>query len=145
MGMFGVLDISSAGMDVQQARLEVAASNIANARTTGKDGATYKPLAVVVRSAIADAQGAAGSPVTVGQLPMPVVAEVVQQNVAPKLVYDPGHPDADEKGMVALPGVDPINSMMDLISISRGYEANLRAFDITRSLLQRTLDLGRNR
>ena len=145
MGMFGVLDISSAGMDVQQARLEVAASNIANARTTGKDGATYKPLAVVVRSAIADAQGAAGSPVTLGQLPMPVVSEVVQQNVAPKLVYDPGHPDADEKGMVALPGVDPINSMMDLISISRGYEANLRAFDITRSLLQRTLDLGRNR
>lgn len=145
MGMFGVLDISSAGMDVQQARLEVAASNIANARTTGKDGATYKPLAVVVRSAIADAQGAAGSPVTLGQLPMPVVSEVVQQNVAPKLVYDPGHPDADEKGMVALPGVDPVNSMMDLISISRGYEANLRAFDITRSLLQRTLDLGRNR
>jgi flagellar basal-body rod protein FlgC len=145
MGMFGVLDISSAGMDVQQARLEVAASNIANARTTGKDGATYKPLAVVVRSAIAEAQGAAGSPVTVGQLPMPMVAEVVQQNVAPKLVYDPGHPDADERGMVALPGVDPITSMLDLISISRGYEANLRAFDITRSLLQRTLDLGRNR
>jgi flagellar basal body rod protein FlgC len=47
--------------------------------------------------------------------------------------------------MVSLPGVDPVNSMLDLISISRGYEANLRAFDITRSLLQRTLDLGRNR
>lgn len=145
MGMFGVLDISSAGMDVQQARLEVAASNIANARTTGKDGATYKPLAVVVRSAIAEAQGAAGSPVTTAQLPMPMVAEVVQTNAPPKLVYDPGHPDADERGMVALPGVDPITSMMDLISISRGYEANLRAFDITRSLLQRTLDLGRSR
>jgi flagellar basal-body rod protein FlgC len=145
MGMFGVLDISSAGMDVQQARLEVAASNIANARTTGKDGATYKPLAVVVRSAIAEAQGAAGTPTTTANLPVPVVAEVVQQDVAPKLVYDPGHPDADAKGMVALPGVDPVSSMLDLISISRGYEANLRAFDITRSLLQRTLDLGRNR
>jgi flagellar basal-body rod protein FlgC len=145
MGMFGVLDISSAGMDVQQARLEVAASNIANARTTGKDGATYKPLAVVVRSAIAEAQGAAGAPTTTANLPVPVVAEVVQQDVAPKLVYDPGHPDADEKGMVSLPGVDPVGSMLDLISISRGYEANLRAFDITRSLLQRTLDLGRNR
>ena len=145
MGMFGVLDISSAGMDVQQARLEVAASNIANARTTGANGATYKPLAVVVRSAIADAQGAAGAPITTDNLPLPVVAEVVQQDVAPKLVYDPGHPDADERGMVALPGVDPITSMLDLISISRGYEANLRAFDITRSLLQRTLDLGRGR
>ncbi len=145
MGMFGVLDISSAGMDVQQARLEVAASNIANARTTGANGATYKPLAVVVRSAIAEAQGAAGMPTTTANLPVPVIAEVVQQDVAPKLVYDPGHPDADERGMVSLPGVDPITSMLDLISISRGYEANLRAFDVTRSLLQRTLDLGRNR
>ena len=145
MGMFGVLDISSAGMDVQQARLEVTASNIANARTTGKDGATYQPLAVVVRSAIAEAQGPAGTPTTVANLPVPRVADVVPMNVAPKLVYDPGHPDADARGMVSLPGVDPVSSMMDLISISRGYEANLRAFDITRSLLQRTLDLGRNR
>ena len=144
MGMFGVLDISSAGMDVQQARLEVAASNIANTRTTGTGTAAYKPLAVDVRSAIAEAQGAAGTPYNAAQLPMPV-SEVVEQDVAPKLVYDPGHPDADARGMVALPGVDPVTSMLDLISISRGYEANLRAFDITRSLLQRTLDLGRGR
>jgi flagellar basal-body rod protein FlgC len=143
--MFGVLDISSAGMDVQQARLEVAASNIANTRTTGTGGAAYKPLTVVVRSAIAEAQGAAGTPINPAQLPIPMVAEVVEQDVAPTLVYDPGHPDADARGMVALPGVDPITSMLDLISISRGYEANLRAFDITRSLLQRTLDLGRGR
>ena len=144
MGMFGILDISSAGMDVQQARLEAAASNIANARTTGENGAVYKPLTVVVRSAIAQAMGAAGTPIDTANLPLPT-AEVVTQDVAPKLVYDPGHPDADERGMVSLPGVDPVSSMLDLISISRGYEANLRAFDITRSLLQRTLELGKNR
>jgi flagellar basal-body rod protein FlgC len=142
--MFGIFDISSAGMDVQQARLEAAASNIANARTTGENGAVYKPLTVVVRSAIAGARASAGMPVTLDELPRPV-AEVVETNVAPKLVYDPGHPDADAQGMVSLPGVDPVTSMLDLLSISRGYEANLRAFDITRSLLQRTLDLGRNR
>ena len=145
MGMFGVLEVSSAGMDVQQARLEVAASNIANARTTSENGAVYKQLTVVVRSAIAEAQGEAGSPTTVQNLPLPMVAEVVEMNVAPKLAYEPGHPDADERGMVALPGVDPVSSMLDLISISRGYEANLRAFDITRSLLQRTLEMGRGR
>jgi len=144
MGMFGVLDISSAGMDVQQARLEAAASNIANARTTSATGEPYKPLSVVVRSAVAQAMGPAGSPVSSDNLPLPT-AEVVTQDVAPKLVYDPGHPDADANGMVALPGVDPVGSMLDLLSISRGYEANLRAFDITRSLLQRTLDIGRNR
>ena len=145
MGMFGVLDISAAGMDVQQARLEVAASNIANARTTGKGGAAYKPLAVVVRSAIAGA-----GPARHGDRPRKTCRgrwsrKWWRQDVAPKLVYDPGHPDADERGMVSLPGVDPITSMLDLVSISRGYEANLRAFDITRSLLQRTLDLGRGR
>jgi flagellar basal-body rod protein FlgC len=145
MSMFSVLDISSSGMDVQQARLEAAATNIANARTTGKAGEAYKPLAVVIRSAIVDAQAAAGGEVTASQLPRPVVAEVVESNAAPKLVYEPGHPDADERGMVQLPGVDPVGSMMELISISRSYEANLRAFDITRSLLQRTLDLGKNR
>ncbi len=104
----------------------------------------YKPLTVVVRSAIAQEMGAAGTPIDTANLPLPT-AEVVTQDVAPKLVYDPGHPDADERGMVSLPGVDPVSSMLDLISISRGYEANLRAFDITRSLLQRTLDLGKNR
>jgi len=144
MGMFGVLDISSAGMDVQQARLEAAASNIANARTTGENGQAYQPLTVVVRSAIAQEIGPAGTPITAENMPLPT-ALVVAQDVAPKMVYDPGHPDADANGMVALPGVDPVSSMLDLISISRGYEANLRAFDITRSLLQRTLDLGRNR
>jgi flagellar basal-body rod protein FlgC len=144
MGLFGIVDISAAGMDVQQARLEAAASNIANARTTGENGAVYKPLTVVVRNAIAGAPAAAGMPVTLGELPRPM-AQLVETNAAPKLVYDPGHPDADVRGMVSLPGVDPVNSMLDLLSISRGYEANLRAFDITRSLLQRTLDLGRNR
>jgi len=143
-GLFSVLDISSAGMDVQQARLEAVASNIANARTTNPDGTAYQPLSVVVHSAVAQAAGAAGTPITADQLPRPSF-EMATQDLPPKLVYDPGHPDADARGMVALPNVDPVSSMLDLLSISRGYEANLRAFDITRSLLQRTLDLGRGR
>ena len=71
MGMFGILDISSAGMDVQQARLEAAASNIANARTTGEGGAVYQPLTVVVRSAAAQEHGTAGMPVSLDNLPLP--------------------------------------------------------------------------
>ena len=63
-------------------------------------------------------------------------------NVTPKRVYEPGNPDADKDGFISLPGVDPIGSMMDLLEISRSYEANLRAFDITRNLMQRTLDIG---
>lgn len=147
MGFFNVLDISAAGMEVQQARLAVAASNMANARTTrAADGGVYQPMQVVVTSR----QGEVPSGVVtqsggVVSLPMPVVSTVTAAEASPQLVYDPGHPDADERGFVRLPGVDPITSMMDLVSISRGYEANLRAFDVTRTLLQRTLDMWRGR
>jgi flagellar basal-body rod protein FlgC len=73
------------------------------------------------------------------------VQSVVQTESTPRLVYDPGHPDADERGFVSMPAIDSIGTMMELISVSRGYEANLRAFDVTRSLLQRTIDMGNSR
>jgi len=152
--MFNILDISAAGMDVQQARLAVAASNLANAQTTAPQGSTpYQPLTVVVRTSTANGTQAAaptfatanGATDPVDLLPRPAVAATVALDEPPRLVYNPGHPDADSRGFVSLPGVDPITSMMDLISISRGYEANLRAFDITRTLLQKTLDTENRR
>ena len=148
MGLFNILDISAAGMDVQQARLQAAALNLANSRTSTAPGAEpYRPLSVVVHSVstpsvVATLDGAGDASET---LPRPVVAQTVPTSVAPRLVYDPGHPDADARGFVSLPGVDPISSMMELISISREYEANLRAFDVTRALLQKTLDIGGRR
>jgi flagellar basal-body rod protein FlgC len=156
MSMFNILDISAAGMDVQQARLAVAASNLANSQTTSSQGsAPYQPLAVIVRTATADGAETSAPPVSfegadasadpVDLLPRPAVAATVALDAPPRLLYNPGHPDADSRGFVSLPGVDPITSMMDLISISRGYEANLRAFDVTRTLLQKTLDAENRR
>lgn len=143
MDLFGVFDISSAGMSVEQSRLAVAASNLANARTSSAaNGTPFQPLRAVVQStsyASVEASLAAES------LPRPVVQNVVATETAPRLVYDPGHPDADDSGFVAMPAVDPLSSMMELISVSRGYEANLRAFDVTRHLLQRTIDMGNKR
>ena len=145
MGLFSILDMSSAGMDVQQARLAAATANIANARTTrAADGEVYRPLQVVVSGEPGGAL-AADAGVARAALPVPVASTVTAEDVQPQLVFDPGHPDADSKGFVQLPGVDPITSMMDLISIARGYEANVRAFDVTRTLLQRTLELWRSR
>ena len=135
MGMFGVLDVSSAGLGVQQARLEAAASNLANANSTrGADGALYRPLNVVL-----------GTRLIGGVLQQPTVVGVVPTDTAPRQVYEPGHPDADERGFINLPGVDTLSTMLDLMSISRSYEANLRVFDITRTLLQRTLEMGARR
>jgi|SRR6185437_272207 len=142
MGLTQVFDISSAGMDVQQLRLQVAASNIANARTTSAPGtAPYQPLTVIVRASTPQAAAAGGALQAEG-LARPFAQEVVPLNVPPKRVYEPGNPDADKDGFISLPGVDPISSMMDLLEISRSYEANLRAFDITRNLMQRTLEMG---
>ncbi len=136
LGLFNVLDISAAGMDVQQARLETASLNLANSQSTATPGAAvYQPLTVVVHS----------EPGNVNALPVPVVAATAPLNVPPRMVYDPGHPDANAQGFVAMPGVDPISSMLDLISISRAYEANLRAFDVTRTLLQKVIDIGSHR
>jgi len=135
MSMFRVLDISSAGLSVEQTRLEAASSNLANANTTRtKDGAMYQPLAVVVGSQVVDG--------TAGMVQKPVVMDMVSTNAKPRLVYEPGHPDANEKGFVTKPGIDTLSTMMDLMSISRSYEANLRVFDITRTLLQKTLEIG---
>jgi flagellar basal-body rod protein FlgC len=148
MGLLNVLDISSAGLDVQRSRLEIAAANLANAQTTSPSAATaYQPLAVIVRSIVPSQSDATrgDSHVTEDSLPRPVVDSVEPMNVAPRRMYEPGHPDADAQGFVTYPGVDPVATMLDLISISRSYEANLKAFDITRSLLQRTLDMGSQR
>ena len=147
MGLFNIFDLSAAGMEVQQARLAVAAANMANARTTrSSDGEIYQPLQVVVTSRQGEVSaGVATQSDGAVALPVPVVSTVTAAETSPQLVYEPGHPDADERGFVRLPGVDPITSMMDLVSISRSYEANLRAFDITRSLIQRTLDMWRGR
>lgn len=143
MDLFGVFDISSAGMSVEQSRLAVAASNLANARTTaGADGTPYQPMKAVVHAA---SYAGVEAGLAAEALPRPVVQDVVPTEAAPRLVYDPGHPDADERGFVSLPGVDSLSTMMELISVSRGYEANLRAFDITRRLLQSTIDMGNSR
>lgn len=140
MGMMSILSMSAAGMGVERARLEVEAANLANAQTPISAGsAAYEPLAVVVRSAAATELGAGALQQV---LPQPYVAEVVPIKAAPRRVYEPGYPGADAQGYVNYPGVDPVTTMLDLISITRGYEANLKAFDITRTLLEHTLQMG---
>ena len=144
MGLFNILDISAAGLSVERARLEVGVTNLANAQTTTPPGGTaYQPLEAIVRSSSpAQMNPSVAGGALEDTLPRPFVAELVPMTTNPRRVYDPGHPDADAQGFVSYPGIDPVTSMMDLVSISRSYEANVKAFDITRSLLERTLEMG---
>lgn len=146
MDISSIFDISAAGMNLERMRLEVSAVNLANANTTrGVDGQPFTPLQVVVHSGATSFDAMFESlrgPDATGALP---VGEVEPADVPPRQVYDPGHPDADASGFVSYPGVNPVSEMVQLISVTRAYEANVRAFNAARSMATKALEIGSGR
>jgi flagellar basal-body rod protein FlgC len=153
MSFFGALDISASGLTASRVRMDVVAENLANAQTTrGPNGGPYRRKEVVLQtagsgdgfqSALASAAGsipgARGS-----QQPGGVqVTGIVEDGSQPRMVYDPSHPDANAQGYVAMPNVNPVTEMVDLISSSRTYEANVTAMQTAKSMFSKTFDLLR--
>lgn len=126
--------IAQSGLLAQRVRLNVTASNLANAQVTRTlEGGPYKAKNVVLQAV----------PLTQDE---PVLQQVkvkaIQDDPSPfREVYDPGHPDADERGIVRYPNVDVITEMVELLSASRAYEANLAVLSTTKSMFLRTLEL----
>ena len=153
MGMFDALNVSATGLTAERLRMDVTAENLANAQTTrGADGQPYRRKEVVLAEVqsggfgaqLAKAVGAGsgfGSPPT--QPGGVEVSGITQDQTPGKLVYDPGHPDADAKGYVRMPNVDTVAEMVDLISASRAYEANVTAMNSAKQMFSKTLDLLR--
>jgi flagellar basal-body rod protein FlgC len=135
MGLFDALRISSSGMSAERLRMDVIAENLANANTTrGPGGQPYQRQEVLLESA---------SP-SFGQVLGGVqVAGIISDPTPPRRVYDPGHPDADKNGYVTLPNVNPVNEMVDLITASRGYEANVTAMTAAKQMFTKSLDVLR--
>lgn len=135
--------IAAAGsaLTAERVRLETAVSNLANAESTrGPDGQPYRRRDVVLASAPVEAFDAAlGRAAATGVR----VVEVVEDADAPRRRYEPGHPDADLEGYVALPNVNPAEEMVDLVGAARAYQANLTAVGLIRDVIQRSLELGR--
>jgi flagellar basal-body rod protein FlgC len=152
MGMFDALNVSATGLTAERLRMDVTAENLANAQTTrGADGRPYRRKEVVLGE-IAQGGGfgaqltrAMAPPTRVsGAAPGGVQVEAITQDAAPgKLVYDPGHPDADAKGYVRMPNVDTVAEMVDLITAQRGYEANVTAMQTAKAMFAKTLDILR--
>ncbi len=146
MSDFSIFDISASGMSVERVRLQVSSINIANANTTRtQNGQTYKPLTVISSTSFADnfikSVSYYGS---VESMPQGVkVDDITERNVQPRLVYEPSHPHANDSGYVAYPNINPVTEMVDLINISRSYEANARAFNATKKMMQSALDIGK--
>jgi flagellar basal-body rod protein FlgC len=150
MGMFDAIGVSATGLTAERLRMDVTAENLANAQTTrGADGQPYRRKEVVLAevqsggfgSQLAKAIGAGSAS---GSQPGGVeVAGITQDQTPGKLVYDPGHPDADADGYVRMPNVDTVAEMVDLISASRAYEANVTAMNAAKQMFSKTLDLLR--
>jgi len=126
--------IAQSGLLAQRVRLNVTATNLANAQVTRSlEGGPYRAKNVVLKAVPLD-------PATPFLQKVEVVA--IRDDPSPfKEVYDPGHPDADERGIVKYPNVDVITEMVELLSASRAYEANLAVLSTTKSMYLRTLDL----
>ena len=124
---------TAGGLDAQRTRLEVIAQNLANIHTTKTaDGGPYQRQVVNFAEAL-DATGNSS-----------VHVESVTRDLSRGSArFDPSHPHADEKGLVHMPNVSLSHEMVDMLSASRAYEANLSAAKTSRSLAQKALEIGR--
>jgi flagellar basal-body rod protein FlgC len=135
MGLFDALNVSASGMSAERLRMDVIASNLANANTTrGADGQPYRRQEVILQEK---------SPSFGEVLGGVMVAGIVDDPTPPRRVYDPGHPDADKNGYVTMPNVNPVTEMVDLNTSSRGYEANVTAMNAAKQMFTKTFDVLR--
>ncbi|OIQ81048.1 flagellar basal-body rod protein FlgC [mine drainage metagenome] len=136
MAIFSVFDIAGSAMTAQSMRLNVVASNMANADSVaGPDGKPYRAKQVVFQAKPLDASMAHGANGV-------VVARVVDDPSPMKTVYDPKSPFANAQGYVTMPNVNVVEEMTNMISASRSYQANVEMINTTKTMIQRTLTLG---
>lgn len=131
--MFSVFEISGSAMSAQSQRMNVTASNLANADSVaGPDGEAYRAKQVIFESQSQAASGVGGVR----------VARVVEDPTPMRLEYRPEHPLADENGYVTMPNVEPVHEMVNMISASRSYQANVEVMNTNKSLMLKTLTIG---
>lgn len=132
--LFSAMEISASGLSAQRARMNVIASNIANAQTTRTSGGEpYRRKEVIFASILNDAEIEQGVSV-MGIFPDPSPFN---------LIYNPAHPDADPRGYVKMPNVNVVLEMIDMISATRAYEANVTALKSAQNMALKALEIAR--
>ncbi len=141
--------VSVSALDAQRRRLNVIASNLANAQSTRTEqGGPYRRRDVVFQAVPLSGpfhrvmRRAAVGP-EVRALAGVKVTRIIEDPKPGQTIYDPRHPDADAKGFVRLPNVNVLEEMVNMIGASRAYEANVQAINATRSMWSRALEIGR--
>jgi flagellar basal-body rod protein FlgC len=144
MSMFDSINISASALNAEKTRIDIISKNMANVNTTrGTGGLPYRRQMVVFEedkkpfSAYLEKYSNKFNGEGVK------IREVVEDDTPFRLVYEPGHPDADENGYVMLPNVDMVKEMVDMIDAQRAYEANITAMNASKSMLMKALEIGR--
>ena len=137
MSMLNIFNVAGSAVSAQSQRLNVVASNLANADTlAGPDGQAYKARQVTFQTQLmgVGANGQASAGVTVS---------TVSESQAPgRRVHDPKHPQADAEGYITYSNVNPVEEMVNMISASRSYQNNVEVMNTAKTLLLKTLQLG---
>ncbi len=154
MGYMDTLAISASGMTAERLRMDVVANNLANVNTTRTPGGgpfrrqqvTFTPAGTSFGETLAhlsDADSGGGEDGGGDAAGGVQVSGIVPDTRPFKRVYEPGHPDADKQGYVSLPNVDTVTEMVDMMSATRAYEANVSAIGAVKSMAMKALEIGR--
>ncbi|MBI3090218.1 MAG: flagellar basal body rod protein FlgC [Candidatus Tectomicrobia bacterium] len=144
MSFLTALNLSSSGLSAQRLRMDVIASNLANISTTRTaGGGPYRRKSPVFQTTPVE-EGFAS---TLQRFTSPLagvrVVDVVEDTSPPRRVYDPKHPDADRSGNVAYPNINLVAEMVNMLSATRSYEANVTAMRATKDMTLKAMEIGR--
>lgn len=147
MSFFNSMNVSASGLTAQRTRMDILASNLANIDTTRTpEGGPFRRRTVIFEEMQPQGQSFASFfNRAVGQAPAGRgvrIHSIVEDPTPGPRVFDPGHPDADAEGYVMRPNVNIITEMVNMISASRSYEANITSINVTRAMMNRTLEIS---
>jgi len=145
MNLFGMMDVSASALGAERIRAEVVAANLANAESTRTaQGGPYQRKQVIFESRAQRfplmLAGARTGEASAGGVQ---VSQVVSDPAPPVLRYEPSHPDADAKGYVAYPNINPVMEMTDLLGAVRSYQLNIAAVNASKQMIQQSIDILR--
>jgi flagellar basal-body rod protein FlgC len=145
MGLFDALNTSASGLSAQRLRMNLISDNLANVNTTRTaGGGPFQRNEPVFEARAADGsfRRALGKAISADPTTVEVV-DIVRDGRPPIYKYDPGHPDADARGYVAMPNIQAIEEMVNMMSASRSYQANVSAIKTIKEMIHKAMEIGR--
>ena len=142
MGIMTAIEVGASGLSAQRKRLEVLVGNLVNANSTRAEGKdVFRRKDVVFSAATPETSFGSALGEAMGAVQSVRISDVITDRSDPVRRYEPGHPHADREGYVLYPNVNPLEEMVNIMSATRSYEANLQAVSAAKEMAARTLEL----